>query len=116
MSRPFLAFAVLLLATGSAAAAPTIVGRWVFPGGQCNRPMDTVEVRPMGIVDDGSVCEFRSVRREGLRVIWSDGHCSAPEEAWAETLIADDGPDGLTLRFRQSGAIIGPLQPCWRRR
>lgn len=116
MPRLFLATTALILATIPAgAAAPTIVGTWVFPGGQCGKPMDTVEVRPNGILDDGSVCEFKSVRREGRRVIWSDGVCQSEDEERPETLIADDTPDGLVLTFRSSGESYGPLKFCGRR-
>lgn len=115
MSRLFVAAAALTLATVTAAAEPTIVGTWVFPGGKCNRPMDTVQVVPNGIIDDGSVCEFRSVRRNGRRVIWSDGKCQSEDEERDETLIADDTPEGLILTFRSSGESYGPLKPCSRR-
>lgn len=115
MPRLLLTTAALILATVPAGAAPTIVGTWVFPGGKCNQPMDTVEVRPNGIVDDGSVCAFRSVRREGRRVIWSDGTCMSEDEEREETLIADDTPEGLILTFRSSGESYGPLKSCGRR-
>lgn len=112
MSR--LGLATLLAAVslaGPAVAAETIVGRWGETSDVC-RSASVVVLGPMRLASDETVCNFDDVSRRGDVVTWK-GNCAAgdvPPEP--ETVIATLAGGRLTLRFRGSGASIGPLIRC----
>lgn len=111
MSKPIisLAFLVTTIAT-SAAAAPTMVGRWAIAG-KCERPLSVVVIEPMALSGEDFYCDFRSVRRAGDTVAWA-GRCNFSENGYEPTRVVATlkGPH-LHYRFAGRG-WNGPFVRC----
>jgi len=114
--RPTHAVAVLLAAlasaTTTATARETIVGRWGESRDVCGSG-GAIDITPMGLSSEETVCEFTDVGRVDDVVTWK-GKCfvqDAPprRETVVATLYADRS---LTIAFRGSGATITGLRRC----
>ena len=93
-------------------ARETIVGRWGESPDVCNSGA-AIDIRPMGLASEETVCEFTDVGRVEDVVTWK-GRClvhDAPSRQ--ETVVATLNPDRkLTIVFRGSGARIDGLSRC----
>lgn len=116
--RPASVVALALLAVASTATATssfareTIVGRWGETRDVCGSG-GAIDIKPMGLSSEETVCEFTDVGRVEDVVTWK-GKCfvqDAPPRR--ETVVATLHADrSLTLHFKGSGATIPGLKRC----
>ena len=94
------------------AARETIVGRWGETRDVCGSG-GAIDIKPMGLSSEETVCEFTDVGRVEDVVTWK-GKCfvqDAPPRR--ETVVATLHADrSLTLHFKGSGATIPGLKRC----
>lgn len=107
-----LVLGLLAFTTVEASARETIVGRWGESRDVCGSGA-AIEIKPMGLSSEETVCEFSDVSRVDDVVTWK-GNCfvqDAPPRR--ETVVATLHPDKrLTIVFHGSGAKIPGLSRC----
>ena len=103
---------LLALGASPALARETIVGRWGETADVCGSGA-AIDIRPMGLSSEETVCEFTDVGRVDDVVTWK-GKCfvqDAPPRR--ETVVATLQADRrLTIAFKGSGATIPGLKRC----
>ena len=112
MRHAALLVVLLTLAAGPTEARETIVGRWGETADVCGSGA-AIDIRPMGLSSEETVCEFTDVGRVDDVVTWK-GKCfvhDAPSRR--ETVVATLHADrSLTIVFQGSGARIPGLRRC----
>lgn len=89
-------FAILPFAPG-AQAAKSIVGKWAHSKAECKS--DPVQIKPMGIDSDYTICYFNTVKRVGDNVRWT-GHCFVDSSRRPE-----QGEDGVVDAVLKNGKL-----------
>lgn len=92
---------------------PTIIGSWFEEEhgvGDCTSHWG-VKIEPMSLQAGETMCEFRSVKREGWTVTWQ-GDCFESGETLPNMKVTATEKNGrLTLSFSEGGIIQG-LRRC----
>ena len=110
--RPIqLALAALVFASPVAAQERTIVGVWKFPGQGCARADGALTIAALGLSSEDVTCRFTNVSRQGPTVSWT-GFCDSAAVTGAETVVATERNNELTIRYLRGGNVLVSLTRC----